>query len=133
MAADKKPAANKSRFDWQPWARLQALGAAFFILTGGVIGIFYPDKIFGIINTGVGAAILLMEYPVTPLDRLGFVSRNLWIRVFLYLAAAAGTTFQAPATTGGFCMVCAALTYARAAINGEIFAPLPKPAKPAKK
>jgi len=27
--------------------------------------------------------------------------------------------FQAPTQTGGFCLICCALTYLRAAINGE--------------
>ncbi|KAJ3043749.1 hypothetical protein HDV00_004155 [Rhizophlyctis rosea] len=115
---------SKFKFQWQPWARIQALGAGLFILTAGVIGLFFafPIRYWGLGNIGLGLLILAFEYPIPPLNKLGPLSKSLWFRTVFHLAACAETTFFAPATTGGLCLLCAALTYLKAAFNGEQFA-----------
>ncbi|KAI8815770.1 uncharacterized protein EV422DRAFT_548332 [Fimicolochytrium jonesii] len=110
-------------FDWYPWARYQGIGAAFFILTGGVISLFYPSKILAAVNIVIGLLIIAWDYPLHPFTLLGPLSTNMYIRFAGHLLAIAPTVFQAPTTTGGLCMLFAALCCLRAAINGEDLTP----------
>ncbi|KAJ3115021.1 hypothetical protein HDU96_001326 [Phlyctochytrium bullatum] len=107
------------KFTWQPWARQQSTAAGFFVLTGGLISLYYPSIMFAAINIAAGILILCLERPVTPFDKLGFVSTNFYLRAFLYFAITAATMFQAATMTAGLCLFCGAVTYLRAAINGE--------------
>ncbi|RKO85547.1 hypothetical protein BDK51DRAFT_11724, partial [Blyttiomyces helicus] len=110
-------------FDWEPWANQQAYCAGFFILTGGIIGCFYPNQIFGFVNIGLGLLIMGFEKPIPPFTLLGPLSSNFYFRSFFYFVAIAATMFQACTMTGGLCLFCAAVTYLRAAINGEEWKP----------
>jgi hypothetical protein len=108
------------RFEWAPWARNQALGAHFMILTGGVISLWYPNKILAVLNIALPIILMALEYPLVPsLKNLGFVFNSVYLRTFLHFLALAPTVFQAPTFTGGMCLFCCALTYLRAGINGE--------------
>ncbi|KAJ3328325.1 hypothetical protein HDU76_010147, partial [Blyttiomyces sp. JEL0837] len=89
------------------------------VFTGGIISLYYPSLMFAIINIATGLFIMALEYPVPPLNMLGPISTNFYIRSFLYFAMVGPTIFQAATQTGGMCLFCAALTYLRAAINGE--------------
>ncbi|KAJ3153204.1 hypothetical protein HDU89_000833 [Geranomyces variabilis] len=111
------------KFDWYPWARYQGISAGFFILTGGVIAIFYPDIKFAISNIAVGLLLMAWDWPIVPFNMLGPVSSNLWIRAVVHAAAVFPTILVAPTITGGLCLVFATLTFLRAAINGEKWEP----------
>ncbi|KAJ3149695.1 hypothetical protein HDU86_006872 [Geranomyces michiganensis] len=117
------------KFDWYPWARYQGIGSGFFILTGGVIAIFYPDIKFAFINIVIGALLMAWDWPVVPFTMLGPVSSNLWIRAVVHAAAVAPTFLVAPTITGGLCLGFAAITFMRAAINGEKWEPAKKRGK----
>ena len=107
---------SKFNFKWQPWASLQAFSSAFFIFIGAVISIWYPSKIFMIIAFFTSTLVLLMEYPILTIP---FLSTNYYARGAMLLVFAAAGMLQAPTHTGALCMLCAGLTYIRAAVNGE--------------
>ncbi|KAJ3107043.1 hypothetical protein HDU97_005012 [Phlyctochytrium planicorne] len=108
-----------TKFTWQPWARQQCAAAGFFVFTGGLISLYYPSLMFAIINIATGLLIMAIERPFTPFDKLGFFSTNFYFRAFLYFGITAATMFQAATMTSGLCLFCGAVTYLRAAINGE--------------
>ncbi|KND02065.1 uncharacterized protein SPPG_02568 [Spizellomyces punctatus DAOM BR117] len=114
------------RFNWYPWARYLGLNSGFFILTGGVIGLWYPKMILGVINIVVGLFLMGWNWPVAPFTLLGPFSSNLWIRAVFHAAAIAPSILLAPTSTGAMCLVFAVLMFIRAATNGEKWEP-PKP------
>ncbi|KAJ3021898.1 hypothetical protein HKX48_007479 [Thoreauomyces humboldtii] len=112
------------KFDWFPWARYQGISSGFFILTGGVIAVFYKDLaeinlIYAFINIAVGLLLMAWDYPLFPFNLLGPLSSNLWLRTLGHAAALVPTILVAPTITGGLCLIFATLTFLRAAINGE--------------
>ncbi|KAI8854498.1 hypothetical protein BC829DRAFT_193196 [Chytridium lagenaria] len=109
-----------TKFTWQPWARQQAAASGFFVLTGGLISLYYPNIMFAIINIVAGILIMCLERPVMPFDRLGFFSTNFYFRAFLYFAITAGTMFQAATMTAGLCLFCAAVTYLRLPLTENV-------------
>ena len=60
-----------------------------------------------------------MILELIPTDKLGFLSKNYYLRSFLCFATIVPSMLQAPTTTGGLCMFFAGLTYLKAAWNGE--------------
>ncbi|KAI8920060.1 hypothetical protein PhCBS80983_g05462 [Powellomyces hirtus] len=117
------------KFDWYPWARYQGIGSGFFILTGGVIAMFYPNVGFAVINVIVGLLLMAWNWPIVPFTMLGPVSSNMWIRAVGHAAAIFPTILQAPTITGGLCLIFATLTFLRAAVNGEKWEPPKKKGK----
>ncbi|KAJ3308354.1 hypothetical protein HDV04_003916 [Boothiomyces sp. JEL0838] len=109
--------ANQFKFNWQPWARIQGIGAASFIFMAAVIQIFYPDLYIALINFAISILIVALEYP--PLGNVPFLGTNYFFRFLLYTAMSVFGMISAPSTTGAMCLFCSALTYLRAGINGE--------------
>ncbi|KAJ3105263.1 hypothetical protein HDU97_008286 [Phlyctochytrium planicorne] len=105
---------TKHKFEWASWARMQSYSGV--ILTGGLIALYYPTLWIAYSNIIGGILIMLIEH----FNNVNlFVLDNYWVRGFLYLAFCGTTQFEAATVTSGLCMICAALTYLRAAINGE--------------
>jgi hypothetical protein len=104
------------KFDWQPWARLQLIGAAQFIFVGALITYFYPQKYYqlALINGGASLFMLVTEYIKVPL-----ITTNYFFRGLLCMASAGAALLLAPCHPGGFCMIFACLTFWKAAANGE--------------
>eukprot|EP00842_Homolaphlyctis_polyrhiza_P004735 jgi/Hompol1/5262/HPOL_001884-RA len=124
-----KPAAkprDKFAFTWQPWAGIQGFYAGIFILMGGIVSMWYTSKIIAGVNIATSAIVIALEYPLPGIDKLGFLSKNYYVRALLYLAFVAPGILQAPTHTGVFCLFCAAVTYLWAAICGEPLPPAPK-------
>jgi hypothetical protein len=117
-----KKTMNKFKFNWQPWARLQSLTAATFILIGSLIEFLYPNKILMAVHLVTALLIIALEYPFINLT-------NYYAKALLYILVAGGAMLQAPTHTGGLCLVCAAVTYGRAAYNGENGNPPPPKGK----
>lgn len=110
---------KKHKFAWAPWAHLQALYAALFILFGGIVGFFYPtnQRLFAIIACGVSLVILGIEF--FEAVRIPILTTNYFVWGLLLCGACGASMFFAPCNTGGLCMGCAGLTYLRAGIAGE--------------
>ncbi|KAJ3077734.1 hypothetical protein HK102_005005 [Quaeritorhiza haematococci] len=66
---------------------------------------------------------MFLEYPIFPFNKLGPISTNFYLRGIMYLLFVIPTMIQAPTMTGGMCLLCAAATYLRAAVNGEEYKP----------
>ncbi|TPX37284.1 hypothetical protein SeMB42_g06961 [Synchytrium endobioticum] len=112
-----KERSRMGKFQWATWARLQALSAAFFVFTGGIVSVFYPNMYLALANIAIPVAIMLHERPVSSTVNIS----NYYVRAVVYLLCCAPTMVQAPTITGGLCLLCAAATYLRAAINGESY------------
>jgi hypothetical protein len=102
---------DKWKFKWQPWARIQSIGAATFILMGGLISLFYPNLMIAIGNIVTSIGTIVVDYYNMPV--------NYYIRGILLLVFSGLAMLQAPTHTGGLCMFCAACTYIKAGLNGE--------------
>ncbi|KAJ3227467.1 hypothetical protein HK099_001923 [Clydaea vesicula] len=119
-----KQLGKNSRFLWGGWASNQSCSSNFFILTGGLISLWYPNtlmpslpvNISAIINIIIPIIFLLLEYQKI---KLGVLSTNYYIRSFLLSLGIAPALLNAPTMTGAMCQFFAVLTYLRAAINGE--------------
>ncbi|EGF83609.1 hypothetical protein BATDEDRAFT_34290 [Batrachochytrium dendrobatidis JAM81] len=118
--------AGKFAFQWRPWANLQAYYAAVFILIGSVISAWFPNRFVAGANLFISLLIIGLEHPFPYMDKLGFVSNNLYLRALLYAACVVPGLIQAPTHTGVLCLSCAALTYLWAAVCGESGAPAGK-------
>ncbi|KAI9013165.1 hypothetical protein BC832DRAFT_548925 [Gaertneriomyces semiglobifer] len=120
------------RFNWYPWARFQGLGSGFFQLTGGIIALWYPNKmILAIANIAAGLLLLFWDYPFAPFGSLGFLSSNLYLRALVHAGAIVPAILVAPTSTAAMCLVFSVIMLLRAAINGESWEPPKK--RPAKK
>ncbi|KAI8906306.1 hypothetical protein EDD86DRAFT_228520 [Gorgonomyces haynaldii] len=107
---------RKFKFTWAEWGRLQVVWSALFILTGGIISLWYPNRLLAVAMCGAGALMLALEYPVPFLKN---VPKLYYLRALLYLGIAGASMLQAPTHTGGLCLLFGALTYLRAGVNGE--------------
>ncbi|KAI8928836.1 hypothetical protein BC831DRAFT_446753 [Entophlyctis helioformis] len=117
----------KFAFYYAGWANLQAKYSAYFYIAGALISLWYPNKLLAIANLVIGAFILALEWPLPQLKAMPFLGDNYYFRTLLYLGFVVPGMVQAATHTSALCLACAALTYLRAAVNGE-----PDPPKPAK-
>lgn len=109
------------KFMWYPWSRYQGIGAGFFLFTGGLIGLFYPEIIISIVNTITGLVVMLLNYPVESLSILGPLYYNYYMRGILHLLLSIPAIISAPTTTPGLFMMTCGLTYIKAGFNGESY------------
>ncbi|KAI9099250.1 hypothetical protein DFS34DRAFT_616901 [Phlyctochytrium arcticum] len=119
------------RFNWYPWARYLGMSAGFFVLTGGVIGLFYPpNPLFGAVNIATGLLLMAWDWPLFPFNKLGFLSSNLIVRAAIHALAIGPCILIAPTLTAALCLPFAVLMFIRAAVNGEKWeAPKPRVVK----
>ncbi|KAJ3023819.1 UNVERIFIED_CONTAM: hypothetical protein HDU68_008444 [Siphonaria sp. JEL0065] len=127
------------KYTWAGWANQQSYVAGFFILCGGIITVIFYPKLpgnflalpVGIATIVLGALIMAIEHPIPYIHNLGIAYTNYYPRIALYALVLVVSMLQCPSQTGGLCLLCAIITYLRAALCGETCA-FPKAKKSGK-
>ncbi|KAI9329175.1 hypothetical protein BDR26DRAFT_872818, partial [Obelidium mucronatum] len=131
------------KYTWAGWANQQSYVAGFcefFILCGGIITTIWYPKLpgnvmalpVGIATIVLGALIMGIEYPMPYIHNLGIAYTSYYFRIGLYALILGVSMLQCPSQTGGLCLLCAIITYLRAALSGETCA-VPKAKKGGRK
>lgn len=93
------------------------------LLSGGIIGLFYPEIIISVANVILGIVVMCLNYPWKFMAILGPIFSNYWMRGILHLLIAVPAVISAPTTSAGLCLIACGLTYLVAAYGGESYKP----------
>ncbi|XP_056268854.1 cytochrome b-245 light chain [Pseudoliparis swirei] len=132
------------KIEWAMWANEQALVAGLILLTGGIVGVAgtFRGWEFAAYAIAAGVFVCLLEYPRskrakgTSVERTGQycfticvksfgpVTRNYYVRAFIYAAICVPGGFILATVLGCVCLGIASIIYLVAAIRGEQWEPI---------